>query len=365
MTTVLIVDDSAVARQSMAQILADSRKLDVISSVGSGEEALSFLSRLKSAGKPLPKVIVLDIVMPGMDGLETTQRIMETTPLPIVIVSSGMDIDSMEMNFRALRAGAVAFVQKVPGTLHPEYGKKSAELRQLVESMAAVPVIRRWRRSPAEASARKASAASLLDFVDPPPPRTLLMVAIGASTGGPIAIQELLGGLRKDFPLPVLIVQHIAAGFVHAMAEWMSKATGLPVSVPEDGELPHPGHVYLAPDDMHMVVSADLRIHLLREPTGKGRRPSVSRLFESVATYAGRSAVGILLTGMGEDGAAELKLLRNSGSLTIAQNRESSIVYGMPGMAEKLDAADYFMAPADIASFLNNLVNRRLSAKRM
>ena len=358
MTTVLIVDDSAVARQSMAQILAGSRKLEVIGSAGSGNEALSFLSRRKSAGKPLPDVIVLDIVMPGMDGFETTQRIMESTPLPIVIVSSGMNTESMEKNFQALRAGAVAFVQKVPGIMHPEYVKKCAELRQLVESMAKVPVIRRWRRSPAEASVHKASAASCMDFVDSPLPRTLLMVAIGASTGGPLAIQELLVGLRKDFPLPILVVQHIAAGFIHAMAEWMSKAAGLPVSIPEEGELPLPGHVYLAPDDVYMVVSADLRIHLLREPAGNDRKPSVSRLFKSVATYAGRGAVGILLTGMGQDGAAELKLLRNSGGLTIAQNRESSIVYGMPGMAEKLDAADCFMAPADIAIFLNDLVKR-------
>ncbi len=311
--------------------------------MGSGEEALVFLANLKKSGRPLPNVIVMDIVMPGMDGFETTRRVMETTPVPIVIASSGLDVDTAEKTFQALSAGAVAVVQKVLGVMHPEYGKKSAELRQLVESMASIPVIRRWNRTPA--LVRTPPTLSPSACVEPTLPRNLRLVAIGASTGGPAAIQAILQGLPPDFPLPILIVQHIASGFVQAMSEWMSRAT-------------NPGHVYLAPDDFHMVISPDMRIRLVNEPTLNSQKPSVSRLFESVAVNVGCGAIGIILTGMGQDGAAELKMMRNFGALTIAQDRESSVVYGMPGMAEKMDAVDYFMAPADIAILLDDLVKR-------
>ncbi len=356
MITVLIVDDSAVARQSIAHILSHSTRLEIVGTVGSGEEALGFLAGLKKSGKPLPNVIIIDIVMPGMDGFETTRRVMETTPLPIIIASSGLDIDTAEKTFQALNAGAVAVVQKVLGVMHPEYQKKSAELRRLVESMASVPVIRRWNRPPAPIRKPPVLAPSVC--VEPALARNLRLVAIGASTGGPAAIQAILEGLTPNFSLPILIVQHISSGFVDAMAEWMSRAANLPVSIPEQGEKPLPGHVYLAPDDFHMVISSDMRIRLINEPTTNSQKPSVSRLFESVAVNVGCGAVGILLTGMGQDGAAELKKMRNSGALTIAQDRESSVVYGMPGTAENMDAADYFMAPADIAILLNNLAKR-------
>lgn len=362
MTTVLIVDDSAVARESIAHVLSRPGRMEVVGSVGSGEEALSFLSLLKSSNKPLPNVIVMDIVMPGLDGFETTRRIMETTPLPIVIASSGLDIDTAEKTFLALNAGAVAVVQKVLGVMHPDYPRKIVELRQLVEAMATIPVIRRWARAPTTHSPQKAPAHSPAHCIDLTIRHDARLVAIGASTGGPAAIQALLSGLKPGFPLPILVVQHIASGFIRAMAEWMSSAAKIKIHIAEQGERPLPGHVYLAPDERHMLITSDFKLNLVEKPKINGQKPSVSALFASVAASVGSDAIGILLTGMGQDGALELKAIRDAGGLTLAQDKDSSVVYGMPGMAEQLDAAEYFMPPADMAVLLNNVVKRGYSS---
>jgi two-component system chemotaxis response regulator CheB len=190
----------------------------------------------------------------------------------------------------------------------------------------------------------------------------LKAVAIGASTGGPLAIQEILSGLPKNFPAPILIVQHIAAGFVQGFTDWLANSSGLPVKIAAPGEYPLPGRAYVGPDDVQMGIGNDGRILLSKGEPENGLRPSISWLFRSVAEVFGKNAVGVLLTGMGKDGVQELKLMKEKGAVTIAQDRESSVIYGMPGEAVSLNAAAYILPPAKIAAFLCGLSRGNLGS---
>jgi two-component system chemotaxis response regulator CheB len=185
------------------------------------------------------------------------------------------------------------------------------------------------------------------------------VVALGASTGGPPVLQTILSGLPRDYPAPVLIVQHMAAGFVQGFAEWLAQSSALPVQLAAQGETILPGHVYVAPDEFQMKVERGGRIALSKDAPEGGLRPAVSYLFRSLVEAYGGEAVAVLLTGMGRDGAEEMKLLRDSGAITIAQDKESCVVHGMPGEAIKLDAAQLILPPEKIAPLLASLANNR------
>ena len=182
------------------------------------------------------------------------------------------------------------------------------------------------------------------------------LIAIGTSTGGPPLLETILSGLPKDFPAPILIVQHIAPGFLGGLVEWLSQTSALSIHVAANGVVPLPGHVYLAPDDFQMGISTIGRIQLTKEEAENGLRPAVSYLFRSLAEAYGPRAVGVLLTGMGKDGALELKHMRDKGAVTIAQDRDSSLVYGMPGEAVALGGAKYVLPGDKIADALIGLV---------
>jgi len=182
------------------------------------------------------------------------------------------------------------------------------------------------------------------------------VVAIGASTGGPPVIEKLLASLPKDFPSPIVIVQHMAEGFIRGFVEWLGQTSSLPVHVPFHGSMTRPGHVYVAPDGAQMKMDAGGRICCTHDAPENGLRPSVSYLFRSVAETFGRNGVGVLLTGMGRDGSAELRLMKDRGAVTIAQDEQSSAVYGMPGEAVKLEAARYVLPADRIAEVLTNIV---------
>ena len=185
------------------------------------------------------------------------------------------------------------------------------------------------------------------------------VVAMGASTGGPIALQALLAGLPKDFPAPILIVQHISDGFVEGFAEWLGNTTGHATRVAVAGETPQPGVVYVAPSGHHMQVQRNGTVGLVDGPKEHGVKPSVAVLFRSVVAVFGAGCAGVLLTGMGRDGARELKAMRDAGGVTFAQDRESSVVFGMPGEAIALDAASYVLSPERIAAVLGSLAASR------
>ena len=190
------------------------------------------------------------------------------------------------------------------------------------------------------------------------------LLAIGASTGGPPVLQTLLAGLPKPCPVPVVIVQHISAGFVQGLADWLSATTGMPVQIARHCEIAQPGTAYLAPDGCQMSIGTDCRIICGPEPAEHGLRPSVSFLFRSIARHFGAKAMGVLLTGMGRDGAEELKLMRDAGAMTFAQDKESSVVHGMPGEAIRLEAATHVGNPEHIAAMLHALIAPRTSTPR-
>jgi two-component system, chemotaxis family, protein-glutamate methylesterase/glutaminase len=334
---VLIADDSPVMRALLVQLLNGDPDFEVMGAVSDGQGAIDFLERADTR----PDVLLVDIHMPSLDGFETTRRIMETRPLPIIICTATADPRELAIAFRSMEAGAVACVEK-PVALGPDFEQRQRNLLQTLRLMAEVKVVRRWsrRRAPSVAPplARHPPVAATV--------RLARVVGIGASTGGPPVLQTILAALPKDFAAPILIVQHIAPGFLAGMVEWLNETTGLRVHIAAHGASALAGHAYVAPDDFHMAADAHGRLLLGREPPEAGLRPAVSYLFRSLASSYGASAIGVLLTGMGKDGAAELKEMRDRGAYTIAQDRDSSIVHGMPGAAIERGAATVVL-PAD------------------
>jgi len=340
---VLVVEDSPVVREFLVHILGADPDIRVVGTAHDGEEALEAIARKQ------PDVITMDIHMPRMDGLDATRRIMETCPTPIVVVSGSTDSAEVATTFEAMEAGALAVLRRPAGIGHPDHEATARELVQTVKLMSEVKVVRRWSRARRDSIARPAQPR--LERA----PGSCRIVAIGASTGGPPVLQSILSQLPKDFPAPVLVVQHMAAGFVRGFIEWLGHSSRLPIHLAAHGEQMLPGHVYVAADELQMKVERGGRIVLTREPPENGLRPSVSFLFRSVAEVYGGDAVAGLLSGMGRDGADELKLLRDKGAVTFAQDKVSSVVHGMPGEAIKLDAATLVLAPEKIAGVLAKL----------
>jgi two-component system chemotaxis response regulator CheB len=349
---VLVVDDSPSMRLMLQHTLELDARIHVIATVNDGQAAIDFLE----AGSVRPDVVLMDIHMPRLDGFESTRRIMETNPLPIVICTATADPQEMQVTFHAMEAGAVACVEKPVGLDDPRFESLSQMLQQTIRLMAEVKVVRRWPK-PRLAGARRSTAATPPTTGKAPPPR---IVAIGASTGGPPVLQNILSALPRDFPAPILVVQHIARGFLPGMVEWLNQTTGLSVHVAGHGVMTVPGHVYIAPDDFHLGVTSSGRLVLTHEPPDNGLRPAVSRLFRSLAEHIGAQSIAVLLTGMGRDGAAELLRLRELGAITIAQDRESSVVHGMPGAAIELGAAIHVLPADRIAGMLMTELARRI-----
>lgn len=346
MIRVLVVDDSPVARELLIHILNSDPGIEVIGSAANGREAVEFVARER------PDLISMDIHMPVMDGFEASRIIMETHPVPIVIVTASYDMRELETSFRAIETGALTVLQKPQGIGHPDHERSAKSLIATVKLMSEIKVVKRWVRTAERRPQPQTAPEKKFDFR----PFPVKVVAIGASTGGPPVIEKMLAALPKDFPPPILIVQHMAEGFIRGFVEWLGQTSSLPVHVPFHGSMTHPGHVYVAPDGSQMKMDASGRICCTRDQPENGLRPSVSYLFRSVAETFGRNAVGVLLTGMGKDGSAELKLMKDRGAITIAQNEDSSAVYGMPGEAVKLDAARYVLPADRIAGVLTNIV---------
>ena len=344
---VLIVDDSAAVRMMLEQIFSSDPAFTVVGTARDGLEAIAAVQRLA------PDIITMDIFMPAMDGMEATRRIMETWPTPIVMVSGNLDAEEVVSSFRAMEAGALAAVPKPRGFGHPEHGADVALLTQKVKLLAEIRVVRRWPARPAKGAA----PASFPQVSGGQGQEVPLVVAIGASTGGPVVINTILSGLPADFPAPILVVQHMAPGFIGGFAEWLGLSSTLPVHVASPGERPLAGHVYIAPEGCHMLVDGGM-LSLFTGAPENGQLPSVSALFRSVALVFGRSSVGILLTGMGDDGARELKLMKDKGAVTIAQDEASSVIFGMPGEAVKLNAATCVLSPDMIVEYLAKLKGR-------
>lgn len=351
MINVLIVDDSATARQYLTHIINSDPNMRVIGNACDGEEALELARREK------PDVITMDINMPKMNGLEATRRIMEEIPTPIIIVTASWDVRDVQTTFLAMEAGALVALERPAGINDPNYEKNVKEFTQTIKLLSEVKVVKRWPKK----YIRDVSRAKLVTELKKDTAEVKL-IAIGASTGGPLVIHTILSRLPKEFTAPILIVQHMLPGFVQGFVDWLTQASNYIVRVASHGEYPTPGHAYVAPDRFHMGVEMNGQILLSKDEVENNLRPSVSYLFRSVARAYGKNAIGVLLTGMGKDGAKELKMMKDSGAITIVQDKESSIVYGMPGEAVNINAATYILSPEEILKTLQKLVNKTKTA---
>lgn len=345
---ILIVDDSKVSQDLLSYIIDSDSQLKLIGCAESGEAALKFLQTQK------PDVITMDIVMPNMDGFETTRRIIQLYPIPIVVISSVCNAADVDNSFKAIEAGALAILQKPTGIKDVQFSEIAKTIRDTLKIMSGVKVITRKYSlppphyiKPLQKELDDKHAYSKLTTEDKS--KHIQAIAMGASLGGPQALNAILSQLPSNFPVPILIVQHIAIGFVQGLVDWLNSASPLHVCLATDGEIAKAGSVYIAPDKLHMEITKGDVIRLVDAPPEGGCRPSVARLFRSMAKTYGPYGVGIILTGMGRDGVADLRYMKDHGALTIAQHRDSCIMYGMPEEAIMADAAKRVLPLQEIA----------------
>jgi two-component system chemotaxis response regulator CheB len=323
-------------------ILESDPELQVVGEAVNGAEAVRLCAALA------PDILTMDIQMPVMDGFEAIRRIMNTSPRPIVVVTSIDSSELVQVSFKALELGAITVMAKPRGLIGQDPEAKN--LIAQVKAMAEVKVVRRVYQAPV--------AESLL-----PSPKWNIetrqlprAVAVGVSTGGPPALQTLFAGLNQEFPVPILVVQHISKGFIEGLVSWLNETTPLHCKLAEHGETLQSGTVYFAPDNVHLTVRSPSLVWLDEKDGRQGHIPSVNMLFESAARVFGGSTVGILLTGMGSDGAKGLLALRQKGAVTIAQDESSSVIFGMPKAAIDMGAAEYVLPVGLIAPQLWGLM---------
>lgn len=336
---VLIAEDSPTARAFLVALFNSDPGFEVVGEAADGETAVVLAQQLR------PQLISMDVFMPRLNGYQATRRIMHTVPCPVVMVSAGFTQRENELSFEALQAGALSIVPK-PGAddLPPRRSQFLAHMRLMAE----VSVVRRWGNEGLHPTGTP--------LASPPANTPIDVIAVAASTGGPGALATLLGTLPNTWPVPMLVAQHITPGFGESLVTWLDGQCHLKIQVAADNIIPERGTVYFAPDGYHLQVQAGPRIQLSNAPPQGGVRPSADRLFHSVGRFYSNRAIGVILTGMGRDGAQGLKTMRQHGAPTIAQDQDSCVVFGMPAAAIALDAAEFVLPLTDIGSKLQQLL---------
>lgn len=351
---VLLAEDSATARFVLRSLIEQQTDMVVIGEAVNGDEAIALTAKLR------PDIVVMDVYMPRLDGIEATRRIMQQTPVPIVIVSSRLNHEEHPLAFEAQRHGALRVVQKPEGLTAANLGTVAAEFTDLLRTLASVRVIRRY--DTAESTLSTASNVNLNVNVNSITGSATTMAAaalplrvdgvggdgrrggfgraenrvvgIGASTGGPAALEVVLMPLPADFPWPIVVTQHITPGFVEGFAKWLDGRTALSVRVATAGEPLRPGTVLIAPDEHHLEVDAGCRIRLTTKPPVRNQRPSVTVMFESMAHTLGAAVMAVQLTGMGDDGADGCAAIEAAGGTVIVQEANTCVVSSMPVEAQ-------------------------------
>ena len=347
---VVVVDDSATSRLLLVEILRADPEIEVVGQAADGEEGLAVVKRLS------PDIVTMDVQMPRLDGFAATRRIMVEAPTPILIITS-IDPRSLSISLEAVRAGALAVHAKPGDPSAAGFDEEARELVRQVKAMSEVKVVRHHepaRTAAASADRRPAAAPRSAGVSGHDVPAEV--VAIAASTGGPAALHSILVPLPADFPVPILVVQHISRGFGPGLAGWLDKASALRITVAEEGEVLRAGTVYVAGDDHHLCVSSSRSVHLSSAPAVGGFRPSGTALFESVAAVYGRGAVAVILTGMGRDGVDGLRAIRRAGGRTIAESQATAVVYGMPAAAVRDGLADLVLPLPEVCAAVAELV---------
>ncbi|HYB49740.1 MAG TPA: chemotaxis response regulator protein-glutamate methylesterase [Burkholderiaceae bacterium] len=340
---VLIIDDSALIRSVLARVIGAAIDMEVVGAAPNPMVAREMIRALN------PDVLTLDVEMPRMDGLDFLEKLMRLRPMPVVMVSS-LTERGAETTIRALELGAIDFIAKPKLGIAAGIQELAAEICEKIRVAAMARPLRRMGSTPAPAPAADSNVLAAHAALE----STQKLIAIGASTGGTEAIREVLTRLPADSP-GVLITQHMPAGFTRSFAARMDSLSRLAVCEAVDGERVLAGHVYIAPGDRHMRLSKSGSQYVIAlddsEPVNR-HRPSVEVLFRSVAAIAGPNALGVMLTGMGRDGAAALVEMRKAGSFNIAQDEASCVVFGMPREAIALGAVHAVLPVTQIASRL-------------
>ena len=352
---VLIVDDSALVRRILTELLSADPEVEV---VGAASDAYMARDKIKALN---PDVITLDVEMPKMDGVTFLRNLMRLRPMPVVMVSS-LTEHGAEITLDALSVGAVDYLPKPKIDLAATLGDYAEELCTKIKAAARARVRRYSADAPAANLSQvppRYSADAILPKSSPPRQfrTTDRIIAIGASTGGTEAIREVLVQLPADTP-GIVIAQHIPKAFSTPFAKRMNACCQMTVYEAEDGQQVLPGHVYIAPGDRHLLLVRDGARYVCKLDDGQPvnrHKPSVDVLFRSVAQQAGRNAIGVILTGMGKDGAEGLKEMREAGSPTIAQDEATSVVWGMPREAVAIGAAVQVMGLHEIPGKLRAL----------
>ncbi len=347
---VLIVDDSRSMRTYLASVLSPVPGITLL------EPAVDGLEAVRRAISDTPDVILMDLHLPEMDGIDAIGHIMAVAPCPIVVLSGELSRSDVDLTFESLQAGAVDVLRKPVGLSAGQVAGFRETLVARLLLLAQVRVMRRPHRAP---KTRRA-------LVDPgfAVKAPVEIVVVGASTGGPPILLELLKGLQNPFSLPIALSQHITPGFEQGMCRWF-RITGHDVRIGAEGEVPVAGRVYVSPADGHLMLTADRRFVIA--PLAAGfPAPNVDLLFQSAAAAYGPAALGVLLTGMGRDGARGMAELRAAGGITIAQDAASCVVNGMPGAAVELGAAQHVLPPAGIIAYLGSAAQQSadLAAER-
>lgn len=368
---VLLVEDSPVALVILKRILATSPDIEVVGTASHGREALELIPKLQ------PQVICTDYHMPQMNGLEFTEEVMMRFPRPILVISASVQAEDTQTIFKMLNAGAVDVFPKPRSPSIEEYELLKQELISKIKILSGVTVFTRHRRSTnsnitkpvvdrttrtteSNRQTVKLETKTTISVSQPPKINSSFqnnfskpkIVSIGASTGGPQALNNILSQLPINFPLPILCVQHISEGFLQGLVDWLGSECQMPVKIAKFGEIPQPGVIYFPPEGRHLELDSFGKFLCTNSPPVSGHRPSVTVTFASVAKCYGAANIAVLLTGMGRDGADGMLAIAQAGGITIAQNEASCVVFGMPKEAIALGAAKHILPVNEIASML-------------
>jgi len=337
MIGVFLVEDSPIALQVLTKVISDAPDVKIVGTADNGRDALLAIPQVN------PDIICTDLYMKGMNGLELIQQIMTRFPKPILVISVAVGADNPENVFQLLQAGAIDVFPKPVTGLSSDYNKD--ELLNKIRVLAGVKVFTRSSRSivnnpiPVPVTNRTTNAQ-------------IKIIAIGASTGGPQATCKILRVLPKDFPVPIIFTQHISVGFLDGLVSWMNQECELAVKIAEQGEVLQPGVVYYAPDGFNLEVNRQQKVNLSPAYLGEIHCPSVNVMFRSVALHYGSSSLGVLLTGMGEDGAQGMLAIAQAGGITIGQDEASCAVFGMPKAAIDLGAVQHIVEIDKMGHFI-------------